>query len=325
MPRAVVVREFGAPETYKLEPFEPRAVGPGEILVKIRTIGVSYVDVLTAEGKYQVKPPLPFIPGSECAGIVEEVGAGVTHLKVGDEVMGSSFGGVFAEANTFRATSFNRIPAGLSFEEGAVFPPSYLTAAHALTDRANVQAGETVLVIGAAGATGIAAIQTAKALGARVIASASSAEKRELCLRAGADAAIDSGSENWREDVKDANLQKAIDVVFDPVGGKFTDPAFRSLGYGGRYLVIGFTGGIASLQTNLPLVKTASLIGVQLRTFGMEEPEKMAVTQARMMDWAKQNLLKPMIGKTFALEDYVEAMREAAAGKVAGRIILSAE
>jgi NADPH2:quinone reductase len=325
MSRAVVGREFGGPEVYTLEPFEPRPVGSGEIRVAIKAIGISYVDVLTAAGSYQVTPPLPFIPGSECAGVVEAVGEGVTLLEVGEKVMGSSFGGMFAESNTFNAASFSRIPAALTFEQGAVFPPSYLTAAHALTDRGRLQAGETLLVLGAAGATGIAAIQTAKALGARVIASASTLAKRELCLAAGADVAIDTGSPSWRDDVKEANGGKPVDVVFDPVGGDLTDRAFRTLGYDGRYLVIGFTAGIGMLKTNLPLVKTASLIGVQLRTFGTEEPEKMAKTKARMMGWAEQGLLKPVVGKTYPLNDYAAAMRDAFEGKTPGRIVMLVE
>jgi NADPH:quinone reductase len=325
MTRAVIGHEFGPPESYRLEEFEPRPVGKGEIRVALKAIGVSYVDVLTAMGKYQVKPPLPFIPGSECAGVVEQVGEGVTHVAPGDRVMGSSFGGVFAEAGTFRAASFNRLPDALSLEQGAVFPPSYLTAVHALTDRGRLQAGETVLVLGAGGATGIAATQVGKALGARVIASASSADKRASCMAAGADAAVDTRSPTWRDDVKAANDGKPVDVVFDPVGGDMTDPAFRSLGYDGRYLVIGFTGGISTLKTNLPLVKTASMIGVQLRVFGMEEPEKMARTQARMMEWAAQGLLQPVIGKTYPLEDFATAMQAAFDGKTAGRIVMRVE
>lgn len=323
MPRAVIGREFGPPGTYRLEPFAPAPVGPGEIRLAIKAIGISYVDVLTALGKYQVTPPLPFIPGSECAGVVETVGDGVTHIAAGDRVMGSSFGGIFAEANTFRASSFDKVPEALTLEQGAVFPPSYLTATHALTDRGRLQPGETLLVLGAAGATGLAAIQVGKALGARVIASASSEDKRALCLKAGADAAIDTRSAAWRDDLKVANGGKAVDVVFDPVGGAMTDPAFRSLGYDGRYLVIGFTGGMASLKTNLPLVKTASLIGVQLRVSGMEEPEKMAATRVRMMDLAGRGLLRPAIGKTYRLEDYAAAMQDAFDGKTAGRIVMT--
>jgi len=322
MVRAVIGREFGPPEAYQLEEFEPAPVGPDQIRVAIKAIGISYVDVLTALGKYQVTPPLPFIPGSECAGVVEAVGEGVTHVAPADRVMGSSFGGIFAEANTFRATSFNKLPAALTLEQGAVFPPSYLTAVHALTDRGRLRAGETLLVLGAGGATGIAAIQVGKALGARVIASASSEDKRTACLAAGADAAIDTRSVSWREDLKAANGGKPVDVVFDPVGGDMTDPAFRSLGYDGRYLVIGFTGGISSLKTNLPLVKTASMIGVQLRVFGEREPERMTETRERMMAWAEQGLLQPVIGKTYAFEDYAAAMQDAFDGKTAGRIVM---
>ena len=325
MPRAIISNEFGPPEAYKIEDYDPPEPGKGEIQVAVKAIGISYVDVLTAEGKYQVTPPLPFIPGSECAGIVEKVGEGVTHLKVGDPVMGSSFGGVFVTAGTFRASSFNKVPDSLTMEQAAVFPPSYLTACHALIDRGRLQSGETLLVLGAAGATGIAATQIGKALGARVIASASTEEKRALCLANGADAVVNTRSETWRDEVKAAGEGKAVDVVFDPVGGDMTDPAFRSLGYDGRYLVIGFTGGISTLKTNLPLVKTASLIGVQVRTFGMNEPEKMAATHAKVMELAGQGLLKPAIGKVYAFEDYVAAMNDAFGGKTAGRIVMTTE
>jgi NADPH:quinone reductase len=322
MAKAVIGREFGPPEVYNLEPFDPAPVGPGEIRVALKAIGVSYVDVLTAMGKYQVQPPLPFIPGSECAGVVEEIGADVAHLAPGDLVMGSSFGGVFATANTFRASSFSKLPATLTLEQGAVFPPSYLTAVHALTDRAGLRAGETLLVLGAGGATGIAAIQVGKALGARVIASASSEDKRASCLKAGADRAIDTRSQTWRDDLKAANDGNPVNVVFDPVGGDMTDPAFRSLAYDGRYLVIGFTGGIASLKTNLPLVKTASLIGVQLRAFGENEPKQMDKTKMRLNDLAEKGTLQPVIGKLYHLEDYATAMHDAFEGNTAGRIVI---
>lgn len=323
MPRAVIGHEFGPPESYRLEEYDPGQPAAGQIRVAIKAIGISYVDVLTAAGKYQVTPPLPFIPGSECAGIVEAVGEGVTRLAVGDAVMGSSFGGIFAEAGTFRASSFNKVPAGMSLEEAAVFPPSYQTGFHALVDRGRLQAGESLLVLGAAGATGIAAIQVGKWLGARVIASASSAAKRELALRMGADAAVDTSSETWRDDLKAANNGKPIDVVFDPVGGSLTDPAFRSLGYDGRHLVVGFTGGIASLKTNLPLVKTASLIGVQLRVFAEQEPAKAAANSAKILELAGQGVLRPAIGKVFAFEDYAEAMNAAYGGnEAAGRIVM---
>lgn len=322
MPRAIIADEFGGPEAYALREHDAPAPGKGQIRIAIKAIGISYVDVLTAAGKYQVTPPLPFIPGSECAGIVEAVGEGVTNLAVGDRVMGSSFGGIFAEVATLRASSFNKVPDALTLEQAAVFPPSYLTGYHALVDRGNLKAGETLLVLGAAGATGIAAIQVAKSLGARVIASASSEEKRALCLKAGADAVVAARSETWRDEVKAAAAGKQIDVVFDPIGGTATEPAFRSLGYDGRHLVIGFTGGIPTIKTNLILVKTASMIGVQVRTFGENEPERMAKTQAAVLDLAAKGVLQPMIGKVYAFEDFQAAMTAAFEGEGAGRVVM---
>ena len=322
MTRAIIADEFGPPDAYSIREHEAPAPGPGQIRVAVKAIGISYVDVLTAAGKYQVTPPLPFIPGSECAGVVEELGDGVTNVALGDRVMGSSFGGIFTEAGTFRAASFNKVPDALSLEEAAVFPPSYTTSYHSLVDRGHLKAGEVLLVLGAAGATGIAAIQVGKHLGARVVASASTEEKRALCLAAGADAVVNARSETWREEVRAACEGKPVDVVFDPVGGTATDPAFRSLGYNGRHLVIGFTGGIASLKTNLPLVKTASLIGVQLRTFGENEPAKAQANMEKCLELAGQGTLKPMIGRTYRFEQFREAMTAAFAGEGAGRVVM---
>jgi NADPH2:quinone reductase len=326
MARAIVADAFGPPEAYTIREHDAPPPGKGQIRVAIKAIGISYVDVLTAAGGYQVTPPLPFVPGSECAGVVEAVGEGVTDLAVGDRVMGSSFGGVFAEMGTFRAASFNKVPAALTMEQAAVFPPSYLTGYHALVDRGQLRAGETLLVLGAAGATGIAAIQVGKQLGARVIASASTEEKRALCLKAGADAVVAARSETWRDEVKVAAQGQGgkgtIDVVFDPVGGGATEPAFRSLGYDGRHLVIGFTGGIPTIKTNLILVKTASMIGVQVRTFGENEPQRMGKTQAAVLDLAEQGVLQPMIGRTYAFENFREAMNDAFTGEGAGRVVM---
>ena len=325
MPRAIIADELGPPETYSIREHAAPPPGPDQIRVAIKAIGISYVDVLTAAGKYQVKPPLPFIPGSECAGVVEAVGGGVTDVAVGDRVMGSRFGGIFAEMGTFMASSFNKVPQGLSLEEAAVFPPSYATGYHALVDRGHLQPGEVLLVLGAAGATGIAAIQLGKCLGARVIASASTEEKRALCRKAGADAVVNTRSESWREDVKAAAEGKSTDVVFDPVGGDATDPAFRSLGYNGRYLVVGFTGGIAALKTNLPLVKTASLIGVQFRAFAQAEPDKARANMARCIELASQGALKPVIGKVYRFDEFREAMHAAFNGDSVGRVVMKVD
>lgn len=323
--RAVIADQLGPPENYRLIERDPGVPGPGEVRIAIHAAGVSYVDVLTAAGNYQVKPPVPFIPGSECSGVIEALGDGVSGFAAGDAVVASSWGGLFADAANIRASSVRPAPQGLSFAEAAVFPVSYYTARYALVERANLQANETLLVLGAGGATGYAAVQLGKHLGARVIASASTEAKRTLALVGGADAVVDARATDWRDQVKAANAKvsggKGVDVVFDPVGGEASEPAFRSLGWNGRHLVVGFTGGIAALRTNLPLLKGASLIGVDLRQFGLNQPERAAHNMAEVFKLA--GILKPAIAKTYPLEAFAEAMQAAAAGSEAGRIVLA--
>jgi len=322
---AVMADRFGPPESYELREFDPGPPGAGEVRVAIKVAGVSYVDVLTAMGKYQFHPPLPFIPGSEAAGVVEALGEGVTHLAVGDRVFCGGMGGVFAQANTFRAANMSRIPDAMSFESAAVFPVNYQTAWYALTDRARARPGETLLVLGAAGGTGFAAIQVGKYLGLRVIASASSAEKQAAALAGGADAVVTTGAEDWRDQVMAANDGKPIDIVFDPVGGDALEPAFRCLGYDGRHLVIGFTGGIASLRTNLALLKSASLVGVQMRDHALKRPEEAEAMRRKVMELAGEGVFSPHIAHTFALSDYAQAMEAAFSGGKPGRVLLAME
>lgn len=323
MPRAVITDELGPPDNYRLVAHDPGPPRPGEVQIAIKAAGISFVDVLTAAGNYQVKPSVPFIPGSECAGVVAALGEGVSDFAPGDAVVASSWGGLFAEVANVAARSVRHAPKGLSFEEAAVFPVSYYTARYALVERARLQAGETLLVLGAGGATGYAAIQLGKHLGARVIASASSADKRALALGGGADVAIDARAEDWRDQIKAANQGKGVDVVFDPVGGGVTEPAFRALGWNGRHLVIGFTGGIAQFRTNLPLLKGAGLMGVDLRQFGIHEPEKAKENMEAVFALASAGVLRPAIARTFSLDDYLPAMQAAASGKEAGRIVLT--
>lgn len=325
MPRAVIADEFGPPESYELREFDPGPPGPGQVRVAIKAAGISYVDVLTAMGKYQFTPPLPFIPGSEGAGVVEAVGEGVTGLAVGDRVTCGGMGGIFAEANNFPATSVHPIPAGLDFVEAAIYPVNYLTAWHALNDRGRAQPGETLLVLGAAGGTGFAAIQVGKYMGLRVIASASSPEKRAACLAGGADAVVETGAEDWRDQVKAANNGKPIDLVFDGVGGEATDPAFRTLGYDGRHLVVGFVGGMTALKTNLPLLKRASLVGVEVRGGGIERPEQMEAGRKKVIEMVEAGVVKPAIAKRYPIDQFAPAMHEAFSGKAAGRIVLTME
>jgi NADPH2:quinone reductase len=322
MPRAVIGHQLGGPENYAIVDYDPGAPGAGEVRIAIKAAGVSYVDVLTASGGYQVKPPLPFIPGSECAGVVQALGQGVSGLAVGDRVVASSWGGIFADGINLPSRSVRLAPTTLSFVEAAVFPVSYSTARYALIHRAQLRAGETLLVLGAGGATGIAAIQIGKYLGARVIGSASTQEKRDLALAAGADVAVDTQADDWRDQVKAANAGKGVDVVFDPVGGEATEPAFRSLGWNGRHLVVGFTGGMTSFRTNLPLLKGASLIGVDIRQFGINEPDAAQENDREAFILAELGVARPMIARSYNLENFAEAMREAASGRSAGRIVL---
>jgi NADPH:quinone reductase len=323
MSRAAIADAYGPPENYRLIQHDPGPPGPGQVRVAIKAAGISYVDVLTAAGQYQVKPPLPFIPGSECAGLVEALGEGVEGFAVGDAVVGSNWGGLFADVANLRASGLRQIPAGLSFAEAAVLPVSYYTARYALVERAQLQPGEALLVLGAGGATGYAAIQLGKHLGATVIASASSEDKRALALAGGADIVIDARAADWRDQVKAARGGKGIDVVFDPVGGEASEPAFRSLGWNGRHLIVGFPGGIAALKTNLPLLKGSSLIGVDLRQFGVYEPAKAEANSRAVFELAASGILRPAIAKSYPLEDFVVAMNNAAGGKRAGRIVLT--
>lgn len=321
--RAVIGQAFGLPESYRLVEHDPGAPGPGEVRVAIKAAGVSYVDVLTAMGDYQFKPPLPFIPGSEFAGIVDAVGEGITALSPGDRVFGSGMGGMLAEAGLFKAANVSRVPQALSLEEAAVFPVNYLTAYHALAERARARAGETLLVLGAAGGTGFAAVQVGKHLGLRVIASASSEAKRDLALAGGADAVVETGADDWRKQVAEANDGAAIDIVFDPVGGPATELAFRTLGYDGRHLVVGFPAGIPALKTNLALLKGASLIGVQMRGQALERPAEAQAARQLVMGLAASGIFHPAIAQRYPIEQYAAAMDAAFAGKVAGRIVLT--
>jgi NADPH2:quinone reductase len=323
MPHAVIAQQLGPVENYRLEPHDPGSPASGEVRIAIRAAGISFVDVLTAAGDYQVKPPLPFIPGSECAGVIEAVGGDVRGLTAGDRVVGSGWGGLFANIANLPARTVRKIPEGMTFAEAAVFPVSYATGWHALVDRGHLQEGETLLVLGAGGATGYAAVQIGKYLGARVIGSASSEAKRDLALAGGADAVVDARADDWRDTVKAANDGKGVDVVFDPVGGNATEPAFRSLGWNGRHLVIGFPAGIASVRTNLPLLKGASLIGVDIRQFGIFEPERSAANQDAIFALAAEGKLRPAIARSYPLEEFWAAMTQASEGKSAGRIVLT--
>ena len=323
MPLAVTVRAFGPPDDFALEQFDPGPPGPGEVRVAIKVAGVSFVDVLATTGKYQHVPALPYIPGSEGAGIVEVLGEGVSGLAPGDRVLfSSSGGGLFATANNFPAARFSRVPKGVSLETAAVIIANYNTALYALIDRARAKPGEAMLVLGAAGGTGIAAIQVGKHLGLRVIASASSGEKRQAALAAGADVAVETGAAAWRDQVRAANGGRPVDIVFDPVGGSLSELALRTLDYDGRHLVIGFTAGIPAIPTNLALLKSASVVGVHLGDTMKRWPEKADGLRAKVLELAAQGAIAPAIAERYPLHEFVAARKSAQAGKAAGRIVI---
>jgi NADPH2:quinone reductase len=322
VPRAVIADELGPIENYRLRSFEPGALGPQDVRIAVRAAGVSFVDVLVAAGRYQAKPPVPFTPGSECAGLVEAVGTDVDGILVGQKVIASGWAGIFADIVTLPSRAVWPMPQGFSFEEASVFAVSYATAWHALVDRGQLNPKETLLVLGAGGATGYAAVQIGAYLGARVIASASREAKRAMALAGGAHVAVDARSPDWRNAVITANAGRPVDVVFDPVGGTTTETAFRTLACGGRHLVVGFSAGIGSLPTNLALLKSASLVGVNLSQLSAVQPDRARANHAKVLALASDACLRPVVAATYPLEQFAEAMMEAAKGEMAGRIVL---
>ena len=322
--KAITVESFGDPENYILQDKVLPSLKANEVRVAIMAAGVSLVDVLVAQGKYQVKPPLPYVPGTEFSGVVEEIGSAVNGLSVGDRVLGGAMGGGYAEKIIIPAHTLVIIPDAMSYAEASVFRISYLTAYYSLCHRGAIKTGETVLVLGAAGAIGSASIQVAKAMGAKVIASASSDEKREFCLRSGADIAIDSTATDWRDQVKRLTLGKGVDIVVDPVGHNDTERAFRSLAWNGRHLVVGFAGGdIPALPTNLALLKGASLIGVDVRQLDIFEPQIALEIMQALFEIYKNAQLKPSIELCVPFENFREALNARIKGDALGRIVLS--
>lgn len=294
----------------------------GQVRIRVASVGVGYVDALVALGRYQVKPPTPHVPGQELAGTIDALGEGVSGFAIGQRVfaMGAR---AFAEYALAPAASTIALPAGLSFDDGAALPLNGLTALHGLIDRGRLGVGETLLVLGAAGGVGIAAVQVGRALGARVIAAASTEEKRAFALAHGADAAIDTATEGWRDRLKSVLAGQPLNVVFDPVCGPLFEPAFRSLGWGGRHLVVGFVGGpIPSLGANLTLMKGSALTGVDVRQFMLFEASKARAHLETLAAWAGEGRIASAVGRTFAWKDYGEALNFALSGAGAGKTML---
>jgi NADPH2:quinone reductase len=295
----------------------------GEVLVEIHAASLNFPDLLIVQNKYQMKPALPFVPGSEYAGVVQAVGDGVTHLKVGQPVACLSGTGGFATHTLAPAALCMPLPAGFPMVDSAAFIMIYATSHHALVDRAQLKAGETVLILGAAGGVGTSAIQIAKACGARVIAAASSDDKCALCTSIGADATINYTSSNLRETVKTLTAGKGPDVIYDPVGGDYSEQAFRSIGWRGRYLVVGFAAGpIPSLPLNLALLKGASIVGVFWGDFSKREPKANAAMMAELAQWYGQGKIKPVIDRTMPMAELKAAFAHMGSRGVKGKLVM---
>jgi NADPH2:quinone reductase len=321
--KALLCKQFGPPESLVLEDVPSPQPGAGEVVVAIKAASVNFPDVLIIQNKYQFKPPLPFSPGSELAGVVKSVGAGVTGVKPGDKVIAFTTFGAFAEEVKTEAARLLPLPEGMSFEEGASFILTYGTTDHALRDRAQMKAGETLLVLGAAGGVGVAAIEVGKAMGARVIACASSDEKLAVCRQHGADETINYASEDLRERIKALTGGKGVDVVYDAVGGSYTELAFRSVAWRGRHLVIGFAAGdIPKLPLNLALLKGASVVGVFWGDFTKREPQAFAESARQLGRWYREGRLKPHVSATFPLEKAADAIKLLASRQAKGKVVI---
>jgi NADPH:quinone reductase len=322
--KAVVCEAFGPPDLLKIRDMPEPVVQKGTVKIRVKAAGVNFPDTLIIQGKYQFKPPFPFSPGGEVSGDVIEVGEGVTGIAVGDRVLGMTMHGGFAEQALVPSTGCFKIPASMPYEVAAGFAMTYGTSHHALKQRAQLQPGETVLVLGAAGGVGLTAVELAKAMGARVIAAASNDEKLALAQQFGADHTLNYTTVDLKEGVKLITGGKGVDVVYDPVGGDYAEPAVRSLAWKGRYLVIGFAAGtIPHIPLNLPLLKGASIVGVFWGQFTVVEPALHIENMHELIDWYAQGKLKPHVSQTFPLEKAADALRLMMARGAQGKVILT--
>lgn len=321
--KAILCKSWGLPDTLVVEDLPEVTPGAGQIAIDVQAAGVNFPDVLIIQNKYQFKPELPFTPGSELAGVVRAVGEGVTQHKVGDKVLAFVSQGAFAQQIAVPAQAAMPMPPGLDFDTAAAVTLTYGTSHHAVVDRAQLKAGETMLVLGAAGGVGLAAIEIGKALGARVIAAASTDEKLAVCKEHGADDVINYTTQDLREAIKATTGGKGPDVIYDPVGGVYAEPAFRSIGWRGRYLVIGFANGeIPKLPLNLTLLKGASIVGVFWGEFARREPKANAAAMRELMGWMAEGKIKPHISGRYALADTAQALNDMAARKVTGKVVI---
>lgn len=329
--KAVLCKEYGPPETLVVEELPSPKPAKGQVVVSVKAAGVNFPDVLIIQNKYQFKPPLPFSPGGEVAGLVKEVGEGVTHLKPGDRVIASTGWGGFAEEVLADAARCIPLPSGIGFPEAAAFVMTYGTSHHALKDRAQLKAGETLLVLGAAGGVGLAAVEIGKAMGARVVAAVSSPEKADICKKYGADETLvyaknpldRDAQKKLSEDIKTACGPNGADVIYDPVGDDYAEPALRSIGWEGRYLVVGFAAGqIPKVPLNLALLKGCQIIGVFWGAFTAREPKRNQANLGELISMLSSGKLKPHVSGQFKLTEAAKALNLMADRKVMGKVVL---
>ena len=321
--KSVLCRQYGPPETLTVDDIAWPRAAPGKVVIEVKACGVNFPDTLIIAGKYQFKPAFPFAPGGEVAGVVWEVGDGVTHLKPGDNVFALTGWGGFAEGVLADAYKTFPMPPGMDYTTAAALMYTYGTSYHALKQRATIQPGETLLVLGAAGGVGLAAVTLGKLMGARVIAAASTTEKLALCREYGADETINYTTQPLREAVAELVGKKGVDVVYDPVGGDLAEAALRSMAWGGRYLVVGFAAGpIPALPFNLPLLKGCSIVGIFWGAFAEKQPEDNARNIRELLGFWQQGQLVPHIHATYPLEQAADALNDMLGRKVMGKVLV---
>lgn len=323
--RALVCKEFAPYDQLSVDDVPEPPLGEGFVMVDMKAAGVNFPDILLVEGKYQMKPPTPFVPGMEVAGVVSALGENVQGVKVGDRVIAATMLGGFAEKVPVHASQVVPMPASMSFEEGAALTTIYGTSYHALKDRARLKAGETILVLGAAGGVGVATVQLAKAMGARVIAAASSADKLDFCRENGADEVINYAEEDLKARAKELTGGKGVNVVYDPVGGDYSEAALRASDWDARYLVIGFAAGpIPKIPLNLALLNSRNIMGVFWGAWVGREPRANAQNLKEIFDFFEAGQLKPQISASYSLDDYAKAFEDLLNRRVKGKVVLTA-
>jgi NADPH2:quinone reductase len=321
--KAVLCKELGPPDKLVVEQVPSLRPGKGQVVVSVKAAGVNFPDTLIIQGKYQFKPEPPFSPGGEVAGVIKELGEGVVGLKPGDRVIAASTFGGFAEEMLADADKVIPMPDAMDFVPASAFVLTYGTSYHALKDRARLQAGETLLVLGASGGVGLAAIQLGKAMGARVIAAASSDAKLQVCKDNGADELVNYATEDLRARIKVITAGRGVDVVYDPVGGPYSEPALRDMAWNGRFLVVGFAAGeIPKVPLNLPLLKGCSIVGVFWGAFTRTEPENNRRNNEELLRMYLDGKVKPHIHATYPLERAAEALNEVLNKRVSGKVVL---